>query len=240
MAVKKLRFHLDSAKITLRSDHLPLKKFLEKNTMNAKVNNWAVELESQNITFEFIAGIQNVLADTLSRLIELNEDIQQPAEKPRYEFGYTPFEELPPAKVAVIEEVIISEVNQSKVLITHGDPVTKNLPVELSLTDFRMMELQEQDPLLTRLRKEWSTGRLDRNHFTMEKDILRKKDNHKQYTIQTYTCTRYTKRLPPHACTQRTETQWIQENLQCTQIHVPLERYEIHHPETLYQMYHLY
>ena len=123
MAVKKLSFYLDSATITLRSDHLPLKKFLEKNTMNAKVNNWAVELESQNINFEFIAGIQNVLADTLSRLIELNEDVQLPAEEPGYEFGYTPFEELPPAKVEVIEEVIISEVNQTKVQIKHDHPV---------------------------------------------------------------------------------------------------------------------
>ena len=65
MSVKKLSFYLDPAQITLRSDHLPLKKFLEKNTMNAKVNNWAVELESQNINFEFIAGAKNVLADTL-------------------------------------------------------------------------------------------------------------------------------------------------------------------------------
>ena len=68
MSVKKLSFYLDSARITVRSDHLPLKKFLEKNTMNAKVNNWAVELESQKIDFVFIPGIKNVLADTLSRL----------------------------------------------------------------------------------------------------------------------------------------------------------------------------
>ena len=64
MSVKKLSFYLDSAQITLRSDHLSLKKCLEKNTMNAKVNNWAVELESPNIKFEFIAGAKNVLADT--------------------------------------------------------------------------------------------------------------------------------------------------------------------------------
>ena len=51
MAVKKLSFYLDSANITLRSDHKPLKKFLQKNTMNTKVNNWAVELESHNIKF---------------------------------------------------------------------------------------------------------------------------------------------------------------------------------------------
>ena len=76
MSIKKLSFYIDTAKITVRSDHLPLKKFLEKNTMNSKVNNWAVELESQNITFEYIPGIKNTLADTLSRLIDIDENIR--------------------------------------------------------------------------------------------------------------------------------------------------------------------
>ena len=76
MSVKKLSFYLDSANITLRSDHKPLQKFLDKNTMNAKVNNWAVELESYNIKFCFIEGQKNVLADTLSRLIEINNDVK--------------------------------------------------------------------------------------------------------------------------------------------------------------------
>ena len=53
MSVKKLSFYIDTAKITVKSDHLALKKFLEKNTLNSKVNNWAVELESQDITFEY-------------------------------------------------------------------------------------------------------------------------------------------------------------------------------------------
>ena len=152
MSVKKLSFRLDSAQITLRSDHLPLKKFLEKNTMNAKVNNWAVELESQNINFEFIAGTKNVLADTLSRLIEFDKSIKLPEEEPGYEFGYTPFEELPPARVTVIEEVIISE-NQGDQLpgslkIQHNDPIAKDIEIELPLTNSRMKELQEKDPLV--------------------------------------------------------------------------------------------
>ena len=56
MSIKKL--YIDTAKITVRSHHLPLKKFLEKNTLNSKVNNWAVKLESQNITFEYIPGMR--------------------------------------------------------------------------------------------------------------------------------------------------------------------------------------
>ena len=169
MSVKKLSFYLDSAQITLRSIHLPLKKFLENNTMNAKVNNWAVELESQNINFEFIAGTKNVLGEMLSRFIDFDKSIKLPEEEPWYEFRYTPFEELPPARVTVIEEVIISEnqSNQSPGLlkIQHNDPIAKDIEIELPLTNSRMKELQEQDPLVGQLRKQWLEKKLDaRSH----------------------------------------------------------------------------
>ena len=42
MLVRKLSFYLTNADVLIRSDHLPLKKFLKQNTMNSKVNNWAV------------------------------------------------------------------------------------------------------------------------------------------------------------------------------------------------------
>ena len=45
MSVRTLSFYITDAEVTIRSDHLPLKKFLNKQTMNSKVNNWAVELE---------------------------------------------------------------------------------------------------------------------------------------------------------------------------------------------------
>ena len=179
MSVKKLSFYLDSAQITLRSDHLPWKKFLEKNTMNAKVNNWAVEMESQNINFEFIAGTKNVLADTLSRLIDFNESIKLPEEEPEYEFGYIPFKELPPARVTVIEEVIISEdqgdQSPGSLKIQHNDPFEKDIKIQLPLTNSMMRELQEQDPLVGILRKQLSEKKLDRKHFTMEDEVLKKK-----------------------------------------------------------------
>ena len=44
-----------------------------------------------------------------------------------------------------------------------------------SLTNSRMKELQEQDPLVGTLRKQWSERKLDRKHFTMEDEILKKK-----------------------------------------------------------------
>ena len=44
MSTKKFAYYLEDAEVTLRSDHLPLKKFLAKNTLNFKVNNWAIEM----------------------------------------------------------------------------------------------------------------------------------------------------------------------------------------------------
>ena len=75
MSVKKLGFCLTDVEIMLRSDHLPLKTFLLKNTLNSKVNNWAVELETFNIHFKHISGIQNTLADTLSRIVRMDPDM---------------------------------------------------------------------------------------------------------------------------------------------------------------------
>ena len=156
MSVKKLSFNLDSARITVRSDHLPLKKFLEKNTMNSKVNNWAVELESQKIHFIFIPGIKNVLADTLSRLIEVDSDVKLPKEKQGQEFGYIPFKQLPPAQGEILEEVLINEATDSKVTIQHETLIQKNIDIDLLLTNQKMKELQEQDPKVSHLRKFWS------------------------------------------------------------------------------------
>ena len=76
LSVKKLAFYITDADITLRSDHLPLKWFLLKNTLNDKVNNWAIELETYRIKFEHIKGKSNVLADTLSRFISIDPDVK--------------------------------------------------------------------------------------------------------------------------------------------------------------------
>ena len=133
MSVKKLSFYINTAKITVKSDHLPLKKFLEKNTLNSKVNNWAVELESQNITFKYIPGIRNTLADTLSRLIEMDENVKLQPEEEGKQFGYFPFEELLPVTTQVREEVIECEIGN--INIQHPDPVHVNNDISLPLKD---------------------------------------------------------------------------------------------------------
>ena len=109
MSVKKLSFYLIQADVLLKSDHLPLKRFIHKNTLNSKVNNWAMELESFNIWFEHIKGQNNILADTLSCLIDIDPDTQLTPKGNGYEFGYAVFEELPDIHTSEINEVIAGD-----------------------------------------------------------------------------------------------------------------------------------
>ena len=44
MSIKKLTYYLQDGDVILRSDHLPLKIFFAQNTLNSKVNNWAIEI----------------------------------------------------------------------------------------------------------------------------------------------------------------------------------------------------
>ena len=182
MSIKKLSFYIDTAKITVKSDHLPLKKFLEKNTLNSKVNNWAVELESQNITFEYIPGIRNTLVHTLSRLIEMDENIKHQPEEEGKEFGYFPFKELPPVMTQVVEEVIECEIGN--INIQHTDPVEIDMDIQLPLKDEKLAKLQERDPHMKQLREKWENKNLDTNTYTMENNILKQKviDNGLLYT----------------------------------------------------------
>ena len=175
MSIKKLSFYIDTAKITVKSDHLPLKKFLKKNTMNSKVNNWAVELESQNITFEYIPGIKNTLADTLSRLIEMDEDIKPTPEEEGKEFGYFPFEELLPVTTQVVEEILECNVEIGNITIEHADPVTKITEMTLPIKEDKLIKLQETDPQIKQLRNKWNSNNIDWNIYTLENNILKRK-----------------------------------------------------------------
>ena len=78
MAARKLHYYISNADTTIRSDHMPLRKFLLKNTKNATVNNWAVGIEDYNLKFEYIKGVKNTLADTMSRLVCLDPNAALP------------------------------------------------------------------------------------------------------------------------------------------------------------------
>ena len=99
MSVRRLSFYVTDVEVTIRSDYLPLEKFLNKQTMNSEVNNWAVELEQFLFHLEWIPGTRNLLVDSLSRLLDIVPDAQKTKEPDDQEFGSYCFKELEPAKM---------------------------------------------------------------------------------------------------------------------------------------------
>ena len=171
MSVKKLSFYLDQADILLRSDHLPLKKFSQKNTLNSKVNNWAMELESFNIQFEYIQGLKNILMDTLSHLIDIDQDTQLPQEEQGYELGYAVFEELLKIKFHEINEVIVGD----KEIKINPDLADTLQCIDNPLSAECLKRLQQQDPNIQKLKQKLQHNRLDKEYYKMEDDLLKRK-----------------------------------------------------------------
>ena len=75
-----------------------------------------MKLEAFNIDFNYIKGSNNVLADTMSRLVDIDPDTKQHPEGPGYEFGYAVFEEFPEVKTNTYEvnEVIVGTQKEIK------------------------------------------------------------------------------------------------------------------------------
>ena len=171
MSVKKLSFYLDQAEIFLRSDHLPLKKFLQKNTLNSKVKNWAMELESFNIQTKYIQGSKNLLMDTLSRLVDTDQDTWLPPEEQGYEFGYAVFEELLKIKCYEINEVIAG----GKEIKNDPDLADALQRIDNPLSAEHLKRLQEQGPDIQKLKQKLEHNRLDKKYYKMEDDLLKRK-----------------------------------------------------------------
>ena len=166
MSIKKSTFYLTGHEITLRSDHLPLKKFLRKMTLNNMVNNWSTEIESFNINFVHISGKANILADTLSRLIDTDPDLKQQPELEGHEFGKYCFETLPKVRGLVSHEKVGgNEAEVCEIQITYDNPKNSELSVELPLEDDKFTSLQENDPKIWDLHDKVKEGAYNEFYF---------------------------------------------------------------------------
>ena len=145
MSIKKLTYYLEDADITLRSDHLPLKKFLAKNILNSKVNNWAIEISPFHITFEYIKGIKNTLADTMSRIINIDPQVQPEPELEGYEFGYYTFDPLPTLEVHNIQTSLAGSTQDDNI---------KDYLCNLPIDDNVLTKLQQEDEFCNNILKQ--------------------------------------------------------------------------------------
>ena len=170
MSIRKLSYYLEDADITLRSDHLPLKKFLCKNTLNTKVNNWAVEISPYRIQFEYIKGIKNTLADTMSRLIQITPDIQLEPEPTGQEFGYEVFEELQPIQTNC------HMINEMKEEVTKdSEPIPDDLKPIIDLTEEQIENIQDKDKFIKNVKnKVLKSNQAREGPYYCENNILKK------------------------------------------------------------------
>ena len=178
MSIKKLAYYLEDADITLRSDHLPLKKFLAKNTLNSKVNNWAIEILPFCITFEYIKGIKNTLADTMSRLIDTDPQIQQDSEPEGYEFGYYTFDTLPAME--------LSHVETTKQTSNEKESNDMDSVVRLPMSEDMLSNLQSQDAFCTHILTQIRIGNITEGHvYVVQNNILKRYVNDGNNTFET-------------------------------------------------------
>ena len=162
MSIKKSIFYITGHKITLGSDHLPLKKLLRKMMLNQMVNNWSTEIESFNINFVHISGNDNILADTLSRLIDTDPDLKQQLELGGHEFGKYCFESLPKVRGSIHHEKVSgNEVDVCVIQIMYDNAENSELSVDLPLEDDKFIFLQQQDL------KIWELHENDRSDFLL-------------------------------------------------------------------------
>ena len=169
MSIKKLAYCLEDADITLRSDHLPVKKFLVKNTLNSKVNNWAIEISPFRTTFEYIKGIKNTLADTMSRLIDIDPQVQQDSEPEGYEFGYYTFDTLPTLEVSNVE------TTQDTSVCVNDDNDDNNNLMELPIDYDMLFRLQQKDRFWANIPAQIGKGNIIKGQLYEIRDKLLKR-----------------------------------------------------------------
>ena len=90
-----------------------------------------------------ISGKANILANTLSWLIDTNPELKQQPELEGHEFGKYCFETLPKVRGSVHHEKVSgNEVEVCEVQITYDNPDNSELSVELPLEDDKFISLQ--------------------------------------------------------------------------------------------------
>ena len=114
-----------------------------------------MELQQFPIQFEYIEGIKNILADTMSRLID--PDLEKEPEKPDQEFGKYVFDKLDPVLVEVFfgidQEENQADGIQGKDLGEEDEPIHLDLKVDWMVSIDQLRLLQVKDDFCKRIIK---------------------------------------------------------------------------------------
>ena len=134
-----------------------------------------MEISPFQITFEYIKGIKNTLADTMSRLIEIDPQIDPIPKEDGYEFGYYAFDVLPPIEIHKVNND--NEEEELKDL--------QNFPLDINKLE-NHIQLQLNDPFCKNIMKQLNKNKLiERQPYFIEDYILHRiiKEQNHQYEM---------------------------------------------------------
>ena len=124
-----------------------------------------MEISSFRIEFEYIKGIKNTLADTMSRLIKITPDVEPEKEPEGFEFGYYAFEDLEPIHTTeVIDYITGIQQKQS------GEAIPDHIKVEWGLTPTQIKQAQQKDKFCKEQYNKIVKGSLPNTHPYYIKD----------------------------------------------------------------------
>ena len=131
-----------------------------------------MELEAFNIKFKHVSGKANILADTLSCLVDIDSDTRLDPENARWEFGYYIFESLP--KLSSEDIVQICEILSGGNVIRPDPDVQQPFIQQLRfpLTLDQLCALQGQDEKCTTLIQMLENGKLDPVAYSLQEGVL--------------------------------------------------------------------
>ena len=152
-ALQKLDQYLHNAEFVIRTDHKPLKYLLESPMKNKKIQMWALNISCYNCTIDYIPGPQNVVADLFSRLPESNHHLS----------GSKESTVEPDVNDNTLE---VSAINSSRFnpsqFASYQHPARKEMEKpDFQLEGFDMVEEQERDPELKKLRDKIKQGKTE-------------------------------------------------------------------------------
>ena len=133
----------------------------------------ALEISPYQIKFKYIKGIKNTLADTISRLVQIDPEVS--LEPEGYEFGYFIFDEVKSIKVQAIE------INSIK-MESEKQPFESERNITLPITNEKLQELQREDPFCAYIIRKLELT--SQNPYYREGKVLQQYiENNKQHEV---------------------------------------------------------
>lgn len=74
MAVKKFRAYVEGHEFEIITDHASLKWLMSKTDLHGRLARWSLKLQGFNFTIKHTKGNQNIVPDSLSRMISENSN----------------------------------------------------------------------------------------------------------------------------------------------------------------------